>query len=279
MRKQIDGIELRNLVGKRRKLPLTALEMWKVRRMNRSNSVFLVPLLHGMCTNLHATYERNFPCVSSPEPEVSVGNGGCQDAPPGCKPFEHSSGNGDAQPEPLPTSESPGKDDDDTLPELPRFSASEHMSPWITDGDSAFKTPSTDIPASDGNYPLDQQNTRDSGYMASLFPIDEDNCDEPRIPGLISTPGTGSTGLESMSARTRVAAQCFKNHTPSNSSDEQQRKFSLNGLLVGRTRKEAARMFFETMVLKSYDYIDVQQEEPYANIEISVKPSLFAAKL
>jgi hypothetical protein len=37
----------------------------------------------------------------------------------------------------------------------------------------------------------------------------------------------------------------------------------------GLTRKQAARGFFELLVLKSWDCIDVQQAAPYADISIT----------
>ncbi|XP_062195085.1 sister chromatid cohesion 1 protein 3-like isoform X2 [Phragmites australis] len=320
MKNQINGAELDEFIRKRRRLPQTALNMWRFSRTNRNDSFFLEHLLHGMCTNLHATYGRNFPRMSDPEsaagePTAGEANGGSQDPPPERQLTPKSHGNEDAlperqitsspkppgnsyaHPEPLPTQKSPGEADaapyEDMLPEFPRFSPVDMPSPA---DDTPFKTPSrtpqsglggtgvTEIPPSDRSYLLRGQNTHDSD-MASLFPISEDGDDQPEIPGLISTPGvissagTGVTGLGSMSARTRAVAQFFKDHMPSTSSDEQPGKFGLNRILEGKTRKQAARMFFETTVLKSYDYIDVQQDEPYGDIEISVKPSLSAAKL
>ncbi|TVT98753.1 hypothetical protein EJB05_55911, partial [Eragrostis curvula] len=345
MKKQIAGDKLEKLVHKRRKLPQTALDMWRFSRTNRNDSFFLEPLLpdvlvssiiltpnlppSGMCSNLQATYERNYPHESNPdaesvshEPEAGDGNDGGQDAPPErqlspkspenedappeqqpspkspanedapreWQPSPKSPRTADAQPEPLSTPKSPEAGtarDDYTLPELPRFSPSA-----TREDDSPFKTRSRTPPSrfggtggtertpSDWNYSLPGQSTRSSHTMASLFPINEDD-DLPEIPGLVSTPGgtsagTGITGLGSMSARTRAVAQFFKDRI---SSDEQPGKFSLNGILEGRTRKQAARMFFETTVLKTYDYIDVRQEEPYGDIEVSVKPSLSTVKL
>jgi cohesin complex subunit SCC1 len=46
----------------------------------------------------------------------------------------------------------------------------------------------------------------------------------------------------------RAVAMFFKDHVPSPSSDVQPGKFSLNKILEGKTRKQAARMFFETTV-------------------------------
>ncbi|XP_047968637.1 sister chromatid cohesion 1 protein 4-like [Salvia hispanica] len=45
---------------------------------------------------------------------------------------------------------------------------------------------------------------------------------------------------------------------------------SLDNLLIGKSRKEASRMFFETLVLKTRDYIHV--EEPIAFGDITIRP-------
>jgi cohesin complex subunit SCC1 len=199
--------------------------------------------ISGMCSNLHAAYDRSFPCVSDPdaecashEPEAGDGNDGGQDAPPERQslpsptcpenkdaPSEQqlspkSPGVVGAQPESLPTPTSPetgAARDDYMLPELPRFSPAGMPSPARED-DSPFKTCSQ-TPLSrlggtgytdrtpDSKYSLPGQSTAHT--MASLFPINED--DLPEIHGLISTPGgvssvgTSVTGLGSMSARTR----------------------------------------------------------------------------
>ncbi|KAL4554538.1 hypothetical protein LXL04_039369 [Taraxacum kok-saghyz] len=48
----------------------------------------------------------------------------------------------------------------------------------------------------------------------------------------------------------------------------------MNGLLTGKTRKEASRMFFETLVLKTKDYIHVEQNQPFDNIHILPRSKL-----
>ncbi|CAO1943743.1 unnamed protein product [Urochloa humidicola] len=132
---------------------------------------------------------------------------------------------------------------------------------------------------------LPGQSTRDSDHMPFMFLINKEDDDQLEIPGLMSTrrgvssAGTRTTGIGSMCTRTRAVALVFKDNVPSPSSDEQHGKFSLNRILEGKARKQTAMMFFETTILKSYDYIDVQQEEPYGDIEISVEPSLMTAKL
>ncbi|XP_071734712.1 sister chromatid cohesion 1 protein 4-like [Rutidosis leptorrhynchoides] len=49
---------------------------------------------------------------------------------------------------------------------------------------------------------------------------------------------------------------------------------SVNNLLNGKTRKEASRMFFETLVLKTKDYIHVEQADPYENINVFPRSKL-----
>ncbi|KAL9453168.1 hypothetical protein AB3S75_008880 [Citrus x aurantiifolia] len=52
---------------------------------------------------------------------------------------------------------------------------------------------------------------------------------------------------------------------------------ALDHLLVGKTRKEASRMFFETLVLKTKDYIHVEQARPLDNINIKPGAKLMKA--
>ncbi|MBA0681019.1 hypothetical protein Goari_012682 [Gossypium aridum] len=47
---------------------------------------------------------------------------------------------------------------------------------------------------------------------------------------------------------------------------------SMDSLLARKTRKEASRMFFETLVLKTKDYIHVEQGKPFD--DICIKPRL-----
>ncbi|XP_044496245.1 sister chromatid cohesion 1 protein 4-like isoform X2 [Mangifera indica] len=49
---------------------------------------------------------------------------------------------------------------------------------------------------------------------------------------------------------------------------------ALDNLLSGKTRKEASRMFFETLVLTTKDYIQVEQPKPLENINIKPRAKL-----
>ncbi|KAL9297077.1 hypothetical protein ACSQ67_022973 [Phaseolus vulgaris] len=73
------------------------------------------------------------------------------------------------------------------------------------------------------------------------------------------------------SSRTRAVAKYLQ--TAFDKEDHQGRKeLHLDNLLVGKTKKEASRMFFETLVLKTRDYVHVEQPKPFANI--SIKPRM-----
>ncbi|PKA54729.1 Sister chromatid cohesion 1 protein 3 [Apostasia shenzhenica] len=54
---------------------------------------------------------------------------------------------------------------------------------------------------------------------------------------------------------------------------------SVDRLLAGKTRKEASRMFFETLVLKTRDYIQVEQELAYECISIKPRAKLLKSEL
>uniref|UniRef100_A0A7N0TAV7 Rad21/Rec8-like protein C-terminal eukaryotic domain-containing protein n=1 Tax=Kalanchoe fedtschenkoi TaxID=63787 RepID=A0A7N0TAV7_KALFE len=53
----------------------------------------------------------------------------------------------------------------------------------------------------------------------------------------------------------------------------------MNNLLTGKSRKEASRMFFETLVLKTRDYIQVEQTTPFNNINLRPQSMLMKSDL
>ncbi|CAI9262789.1 unnamed protein product [Lactuca saligna] len=84
--------------------------------------------------------------------------------------------------------------------------------------------------------------------------------------------------IGSLQARTRAVAQYIKEKssaTPSSSSTLQNAgSVSLNTILEGKRRKVCARMFYETLVLKSCDLVEVKQDEPYGDIILKVTSKL-----
>eukprot|EP00191_Tetraselmis_sp_GSL018_P004000 CAMPEP_0177604874 /NCGR_PEP_ID=MMETSP0419_2-20121207/16368_1 /TAXON_ID=582737 /ORGANISM="Tetraselmis sp., Strain GSL018" /LENGTH=557 /DNA_ID=CAMNT_0019098921 /DNA_START=444 /DNA_END=2118 /DNA_ORIENTATION=- len=50
----------------------------------------------------------------------------------------------------------------------------------------------------------------------------------------------------------------------------------LNRLLAGKSRLDASRWFFEMLVLKSKDYVDLEQRAPYEDIKVKAGPKISA---
>ncbi|KAK7340400.1 hypothetical protein VNO77_21102 [Canavalia gladiata] len=88
-------------------------------------------------------------------------------------------------------------------------------------------------------------------------------------------PGAEGTHLENSgwSSRTRNVAKYLQ--TLFDKEDLHGRQnLHLDNILAGKTRKEASRMFFETLVLKTRDYVHVEQTKPFANINIKPRMKL-----
>ncbi|KAH1032170.1 hypothetical protein J1N35_044344 [Gossypium stocksii] len=79
-------------------------------------------------------------------------------------------------------------------------------------------------------------------------------CDESR---LLENSG--------WSSRTRAVAKYLQNLLQ-DEAVHGRKVLSMDSLLARKTRKEASRMFFETLVLKTRDYIHVEQVKPFDNI-------------
>ncbi|XP_020218443.1 sister chromatid cohesion 1 protein 4 [Cajanus cajan] len=75
------------------------------------------------------------------------------------------------------------------------------------------------------------------------------------------------------SSRTRAVAKYLQTVFDKEELHGRQ-ELHLDNLLVGKTRKEASRMFFETLVLKTRDYVHVEQTKPFANINIKPRMKL-----
>ncbi|GLT37050.1 hypothetical protein SLA2020_113880 [Shorea laevis] len=89
-----------------------------------------------------------------------------------------------------------------------------------------------------------------------------------------------SQGVDSLSVRTRAVAQYLKKQSPITATSENSSgDLSLNKILEGKTRKLCARMFYETLVLKSYGLIDVQQEKAYEDITLKLTATLSKAQI
>ncbi|GKV46849.1 hypothetical protein SLEP1_g53810 [Rubroshorea leprosula] len=88
-----------------------------------------------------------------------------------------------------------------------------------------------------------------------------------------------SHGVDSLSVRTRAVAQYLKQSPITAISENSSGDLSLNKILEGKTRKLCARMFYETLVLKSYGVIDVQEEKAYEDITLKLTATLSKAQI
>ncbi|KAL9402266.1 hypothetical protein Peur_006115 [Populus x canadensis] len=99
--------------------------------------------------------------------------------------------------------------------------------------------------------------------------VDDDEMggnDDDGIPGPEDARLLDNSGW---SSRTRAVAKYLQTIFD-NEGGNGRKVISVDNLLAGKTRKEASRMFFETLVLKTRDYIHVDQLNPFDSI--SVKP-------
>ncbi|CAD5172695.1 unnamed protein product [Musa acuminata subsp. malaccensis] len=283
IKKQLE--DTTKLVCKRRKLPCSHLDIWRFHRKCLSDQILYEPLLSGMCYNLQESFKRCFPLSSN------------------------DSGNMETSPGPGNASSDFALNDLDMEPEQPRFdthierninemvpspSAVGDITPFNTttagSGSDFGRTFETEIlPTLEMTEPVSYE------PEASLFPMEEESPQDhtPKIPSLLrsaekedlffleaSNASSGHEGNEpgSLSARTRAVAQYLKDHSPSQSQDDLPGVISMNNILEGKSRKQCARMFFESLVLKNYGLIDVRQEEAYGDILISPMPALLTAK-
>ncbi|KAG7629091.1 Sister chromatid cohesion 1 protein 3 [Arabidopsis thaliana] len=92
----------------------------------------------------------------------------------------------------------------------------------------------------------------------------------------VGTPASQDSAA--LTGRARALAQYLKQRSSSSptTSSHPSGDLSLSEILAGKTRKLAARMFFETLVLKSRGLIDMQQDRPYGDIALKLMPALFS---
>lgn len=109
------------------------------------------------------------------------------------------------------------------------------------------------------------------GNVTEFLNVDDDEVaedDEDNEPGTEDTRLLENTGW---SSRTRAVAKYLQTLFDKEELHGR-RVLPMENLLTGKTRKEASRMFFETLVLKTKDYIHVEQAKPFDNI--NVKPRI-----
>ncbi|KQK11021.1 sister chromatid cohesion 1 protein 4 [Brachypodium distachyon] len=98
--------------------------------------------------------------------------------------------------------------------------------------------------------------------------FDDTNNDEPNPDEFQS-----HDALSGWSSRTRGVARYLKTLFDEESGLGR-KNIAIDHLLRGKTRKEASRMFFETLVLSTKDYIHVDQPNPFDFVSVKPGPKL-----
>ncbi|CDP07718.1 unnamed protein product [Coffea canephora] len=120
-----------------------------------------------------------------------------------------------------------------------------------------------------------------AGDLSFLEQDEKTPAGTPRTPESdhLTRKQMGTPEFDKLSARTRAVAQYLRRQSSvATNSEELSGILSLNSILEGKTRKISARMFFETLVLKNYALVDVNQEEPYSDIALKVTSKLIKEK-
>ncbi|XAR48362.1 hypothetical protein NMG60_11031172 [Bertholletia excelsa] len=139
----------------------------------------------------------------------------------------------------------------------------EYTESWETDPqcrmDSKVAANHTATEDHDWGYMIDGH---DTGFLNDDDEVAEE--DEDCMPSAENAAFLENSGW---SARTRAVAK-YLQVLFEKEAEHGRRVLPMDNLLVGKTRKEASRMFFEALVLKTKDYIHVEQGTPFDNINI-----------
>ncbi|CAF2048602.1 unnamed protein product [Brassica napus] len=158
----------------------------------------------------------------------------------------------------------------------PRFSPSSRTDDFTTQTSRAWETESYRTEPSTSAYRDDMPGLMNSGISAIPEMADEELYFLD-VGGNTPVRSPACQDSDALTGRTRALAQYLKERSSSGpSSSSSSGDLSLGKILEGKTRKLAARMFFETLVLKSRGLIDMQQEQPYSDITLKLMPGLFS---
>ncbi|PON41418.1 Rad21/Rec8-like protein [Trema orientale] len=289
-----------NLVRKRRNIPSSALGIWKLKNNLRKEQVFMEPTITGLCSDLCNVFNKDYissklQCLeelsASPVPatEPSPGHRGAEVQTPAydnVDEIEHhmrveDNDVGNIMPDFIPSPRVTPPRRDDVSPSLSENRASREVFPTpdlpgpARHEESELETPGSVFQDMQTEYentgPLDVPGL-DTADADDLLFLEADN----NTP----TGSQGTQGVDSLSVRTRAVAQFLKRLSPiTPNSEAVSGDLSLNKLLQGKTRRLCARMFFETLVLKSNGLVDVQQEVPYGDITLKLTPELSKAQI
>ncbi|KAK6798779.1 hypothetical protein RDI58_006482 [Solanum bulbocastanum] len=231
------------LKRRRKNALLSFLNRSKLNKRRRKDGMSFEPLLTGLCDDLHNIYKEDL---------VST------------KLKMASSQEDHAEPSDNYYSPPPGNDTD-LLSEIspsPQFISSPPMSTddftpstCYREGLDVEDTVLSDIHELDSSVEI---------LMQDLSFLDQDD----RTP---IGEQVGTTEFDTLPARTRTVAQFLQGKSPETPSSED---LNLNTILEGKNKKMCARMFYETLVLKNCELVNVNQNVPYGDITLKVTSRL-----
>ncbi|XP_043721513.1 sister chromatid cohesion 1 protein 4-like isoform X2 [Telopea speciosissima] len=114
------------------------------------------------------------------------------------------------------------------------------------------------------------------GNDTEFLNVDDDEVAEEEDNIMPSAEDSQFFENSGWSSRTRAVARYLQTMFD-NDARHERKVVHMDNLLAGKTRKEAARMFFETLVLKTRDYVHVEQENAFAGINIKPRGKLMKA--
>ncbi|CAA7016672.1 unnamed protein product [Microthlaspi erraticum] len=312
---------------KRKKLPSSKLNVWRLNNQSKMDQIFNEPVLTGFSDELRSVFEKD--CVSSkpylavpdetvtepasvsvssptreaetevnpssPVPQSTVPDSTSPDRTLQLSPDMqtedvHQSGHAESVARQAQSPMSFNNDDtgierlrDGGYPEFMR-SPAPRSSPARTDDfttqpgswetGSSYRTERSEPSASTNSEDLRGQ--RNSG-LSDIPEMQDEELYFLEVGSNTPVESPASQDSDGLTGRTRALAQYLKERSSSSpTSRSPSGDLSLSKILAGKTRKLAARMFFETLVLKSRGLVDVQQEQPYSDITLKLKPALFS---
>ncbi|KAL3832907.1 hypothetical protein ACJIZ3_007643 [Penstemon smallii] len=298
--------DTRGLCRVKKNCPSTSLDVWKVNKRLRKDDAFFEPFITGTCAELQDIFKEDFisskPHLFTTENEHQETTNTAQPPQPRHEDdmeIEVLRNNNERASEdrymPSFSADVPISNEKSySTPENSNFGlgservetteGGETLPPFDMGGftghfDSEMETPNTfdrdgvnfehtalsDIP----------ELVTSAGDLGFLDQDDNSPAGSQRTPEFgFGSMNKGTPGLEALSSRTRAVAQYLKKQSPASPIAENlgdsTGDLHLNKILEGKPRKICARMFYETLVLKNLDLIDVHQEKPYDDVTLKV---------
>ncbi|XP_057465083.1 sister chromatid cohesion 1 protein 2 [Actinidia eriantha] len=227
-----------DLVCKRRKVPHTALHAWKAHQISNLPHTFLEPLIPCKSLELKSLFYKmklkSPEAVETVDATKKIGNIG--------SPTVH---------RPL--------DETDIAPSTPGTRSTSmrlHEAQEFTNFDGvrparSFESMEKELSRSD-----------DKEFDISLLNEEVNTC------------GGDNQEMSAWSVRTRIVAKYLCRSFLNRKKRKEDKVANLSHVLKRKTRTESARVFYEILVLKSGDYIDVNQDEPYGDVLVMKTPKL-----